>query len=370
MSFSLWFFYLLKRAVNVWAVTQNLRDAATGWYADANGQFPLFNAQAWGAWMTLGLTTLWVGRHDFRAYALRALRGDRQGVDAGEAMSARVALSGFVGGFGAICAFVWSMGGSWWLPPAFLGIYVLLMVTLSRIRAETAVLSSELVWVNPQSILPAVLGTSHLSHTDLAHMGMLSWFNLDYRAAGMPHELEGLVGQRRARGRLSPLVTAILLAAAVAMAAALLWDMQLYYVHGADTGKVNSWRIEKGSEPWNDLQGWLQNPQPPDGRLIGGLAFGAAMTLLLAALRARFVEFPLHPAGYALNMSFANDFFWGDMLAAWLVKTLILRYGGMKLYRQALPFFLGLILGDFVVGSAWSIVGTLFHLTLFRTFAD
>jgi len=40
------------------------------------------------------------------------------------------------------------------------------------------------------------------------------------------------------------------------------------------------------------------------------------------------------------------------------------------MYRQMLPLFLGLILGDFVTGAAWSIIGTLFHLTLFRTFAS
>jgi hypothetical protein len=58
------------------------------------------------------------------------------------------------------------------------------------------------------------------------------------------------------------------------------------------------------------------------------------------------------------------------MFVAWLLKSLILRYGGMNVYRQALPFFLGLILGDFVTGAAWSIVGTVLHVSLFRTFAN
>jgi hypothetical protein len=89
------------------------------------------------------------------------------------------------------------------------------------------------------------------------------------------------------------------------------------------------------------------------------MAAGAGTTLLLAALRARFVGFPLHPAAYALDMSFANDFYWDDMLAAWAVKALLLRYGGLRRYRQALPLFLGLILGDFVTGPAWSTAGLL-----------
>ena len=285
-------------------------------------------------------------------------------------MSARLATGGFLAGFLALCTFVWLSGGSWWLPPLFLGIYLLFMVTLSRIRAETAVLSSELVWINPQTLLTAALGTSHLSQTDLAHTAMLSWFNSDYRAAAMPHQLEGFVGLRRAQGKVSPLVSAIMLAATVAIVSSLLWDLQLYYVNGAGTANVNSWRLSKGNEPWNDLQNWLNTPKPPTGSVYGGMAAGIAITLLLTAMRTRFIGFPLHPAAYALNMSFANDFFWCDMFLAWGIKVCILRYGGVKLYRQGLPFFLGLILGDYVTGASWSLVGMAFHLNLFRTFAS
>ena len=370
VSFSLWFFYLAKKALDIWATAQNWRDPATGWYVDNNGQFPYFSYQGWGAWLSLSLAALWAGRGYFRAYFARAFRGDREGVDAGEPMSARLAVFGFFAGFLALSAFVWSSGGSWWLPVAFLAVYLLLMVTLSRVRAETAVVSSELVWINPQNMITTLTGTSALSPPDLAHVSMLSWFNGDYRAAAMPHQLEAFVGLRRAGGRLSPLVAALMLAAAVAIVAALLWDLQLYYVNGAAGGNVNSWRISKGSEPWVSLQNALHSPKAANGTALAAMAGGAAVVFLLAALRTRFVGFPLHPAAYALNMSFANDFFWCDMLLAWLIKSCVLRYGGIKLYRQALPFFLGLILGDYVTGSVWSLIGTFLHLSLFRTFAS
>ncbi len=366
VSFSLWFFYLLRKAVLVWAASQGWRDAST---EEANNQFPFIIAQGWGAWLALSLAVLWTGRRYLRGYLLRALQGDREGVDRNEAMSARLAVCGFFAGFLALCAFAWSWGGSGWVPVAFLSLYLLLMVSLSRIRAETAVVCSELAWINPQNILTGVAGSSNMSQLDLAHTAMLSWFNTDYRAEGMPHELEGLVGLRSARSSLSPLVPAIVLAAIVAILSAAVWDLQLYYVNGAATGFVNSWRIDKGNEPWYDLQDWLQHPKPTDWHALGGMGFGIGMTVLLSALRTRFAGFPLHPAAYALNMSFANDFFWTDMFVAWAVKACILRYGGMKLYRQGLPFFLGLILGDFVTGSVWSIIGALFHLTMFRTFA-
>jgi hypothetical protein len=32
---------------------------------------------------------------------------------------------------------------------------------------------------------------------------------------------------------------------------------------------------------------------------------------------------------------------------------MILRYGGVRLYNQMMPFFLGIILGQVLTGSAW-----------------
>jgi hypothetical protein len=36
---------------------------------------------------------------------------------------------------------------------------------------------------------------------------------------------------------------------------------------------------------------------------------------------------------------------------------MVLRYGGLRLYRQVLPLFYGLILGESVIGCGWPIVG-------------
>ena len=45
------------------------------------------------------------------------------------------------------------------------------------------------------------------------------------------------------------------------------------------------------------------------------------------------------------------------ILISWVVKGLLLRQGGLKVYQKAIPFFLGLILGEFTVGSLWTIIG-------------
>ena len=81
-----------------------------------------------------------------------------------------------------------------------------------------------------------------------------------------------------------------------------------------------------------------------------------------------FLWWPFHPAGYALSVSFAMDYFWFCFFIAWLAKLLIVRFGGMKAHNAAVPFFLGLVLGDYVAGSFWALYGPLQHLTTYKIY--
>jgi len=366
--FSLWFFYLFRKAVILLGVVEGWRTPNPGVFNDGDEHFPFVEYIGWGAWLALGIAVLWQGRSYYIEYCRSAFRKNAHG-EAGEPMPARLALFGFIGGYLFLCAFVWLSGGSFWLPVLLLGIYIALMTALTRLEAEAAVLSPYMVWVNPQSIIATVFGTTNLSRLDTVHLGMLSWFNSDYRAVAFPHQLQAFVGQRRVDGSMKPIAFAIMAAAAFSLLCALLWDLQLYYVNGAESAHVNQWRITMGSVPWNNIQSWFAQPKTPSATAIVCMGLGALITFALSALRNRFPWFVFAPAGFVINTSWANDLFWLDMFIAWCCKTLILRYGGMKSYRQVLPFFLGLILGDFVTGSFWSIIGTIMNQSLFRTFS-
>jgi len=52
-------------------------------------------------------------------------------------------------------------------------------------------------------------------------------------------------------------------------------------------------------------------------------------------------------------------------LVSWTVKVIILRVGGIGLYRKAVPIFLGLILGEYIVGGAWVIIRLLTGLPVY-----
>ncbi len=66
-----------------------------------------------------------------------------------------------------------------------------------------------------------------------------------------------------------------------------------------------------------------------------------------------------HPVGYVMAHTGAGYSFVCHYFLAWLAKSIVLRAGGMRLYRQSLPFVIGLILGDIATQTAWSLVASL-----------
>ena len=40
----------------------------------------------------------------------------------------------------------------------------------------------------------------------------------------------------------------------------------------------------------------------------------------------------------------------------WLMKVLLLRYGGLRAFRVAVPFFIGLVVGDMLSEGLWGAI--------------
>ena len=63
-----------------------------------------------------------------------------------------------------------------------------------------------------------------------------------------------------------------------------------------------------------------------------------------------------HPATYI----------WFPVFISWLLKSVILKYGGIRTHRNTIPFFLGLILGDFIIGAMWGLLGLATGMPTYR----
>ena len=105
----------------------------------------------------------------------------------------------------------------------------------------------------------------------------------------------------------------------------------------------------------------MYTPKGPQWTEISFVGVGGALTLLLAKANYTFVGSPFHPIGYALAVCFAVEYNWPAFLAIWLLKALLLRYGGLGLYLRLVPLFLGLTLGGLVVPVCWGFLAWLFE---------
>jgi hypothetical protein len=210
-----------------------------------------------------------------------------------------------------------------------------------------------------------VLGARAFSPRSLSALTYLYWFNRAYRSHPMPHQMETLKMCRRVeiipRGIAVSMVIAVLVGAL-----AHFWSyLHIAYSLGAARKMVGWGTYGYAREAFGRLENWLTAPSSPSPQMIGAILWGFASTLGLMGLQARVVWLPLHPLGYAISNGWSAHWTYSSLFVAWALKATISRYWGHKGYLNALPFFFGLILGEFVVGGLWTVVGTVTGLPTF-----
>ncbi|MBI5834986.1 MAG: hypothetical protein HZB16_22005, partial [Armatimonadetes bacterium] len=133
-----------------------------------------------------------------------------------------------------------------------------------------------------------------------------------------------------------------------------------YYHYGSATGNVNTWGTQFGSQAFGQLEAWLKAPKRADASHLWATGAGFGIALVLGAARVRLIGWPLHPLSYAIANSWGVEQLWLCLVLAAGIKWTMLRYGGLPVYRRWVPYFLGLTLGDFVVGAFWNLAGLAF----------
>lgn len=365
LSFSCWFFYLLRKLVDVGCVNWGLRDPNV---PPSVAKIPYVTDQGTGAWIGLSLALLWMSKKHLASVFSEAFTRGSKASDPDAGMSYRTAIIGIAVGLSALVAMCRFAGMSLWLPFIYFGFYFILSVGITRVRAELGPPAHELNWVNPERFMVAIFGTQALGAQNLTLLSFMFWFNRGYRSHPMPHQLEAMKIGQDTRMESRRLLFAILVATVVGAVASLWALLDVFYRHGEATAHIMSYSTGIGREAFGRLQGWVDNPQKTDWMALTFTAVGAAVVLLLSAAKARFFWWQFHPIGYALANSYALEYFWSAIFVGWGMKFLIVRYGGVKLYRAAIPFFIGLILGDYVIAALWSLIGWALGVSTYRTF--
>lgn len=253
---------------------------------------------------------------------------------------------------------VWQ-GMSWWLAVLFFAGYFLVAVGITRIRAQLGSPVHDLHFAGPDRMLLFVLGSKNLSIRDLCFLTIFGGFNRAYRGHPMPHMLEGMWLERQLRDMEQRTPSAEKSEPQVATRASVLGWLLGY---GFGVWALLRASFQFGGRPWYGMEVFRQldtyrfSPTNFGWASLFAILWGGAQTVFLSTLHNRF-NFPLHPAGFVVSGSWSMNLFWVSLSVAWLLKASIIRWGGLAMHRRATPFFIGLVIGDYLVGSIWSLWG-------------
>lgn len=347
IAFSLWFFNLLSYAARgVFAVLGIVGPDSAG--AGHAVRHAVLAHHAMGAMLVLFGAGLWMARGHLRAAFRQAFWGSATVDDSGEMLSYRAAFVVLGAGGLVVVGWLWLAGLPLWCGLLLLLLALAVIAGYARVVAEGG-LSDGSPPVVPAGIVVSAVGSSSIGAPGLVVLATAAFWTTgrNFVMVSCANSLrlgEELPGSKR------PLFWVILLALAVALGGAVWTVVTLSHAHGAIN--LRMW----GGEGFVYTERLLRSPTGVDGWSWLHTGVGAAIMLGLMVARWLYLWWPLHPLGYAIGPIWIMDHLWFNMLLAWLIKVMVLKYGGVRLYLKTRPFFFGLILGYYAPGGVYLIV--------------
>ena len=351
LLFSIWFFAIFARLQGVVAASFNMEPESMPMYGA-----PLFiSYQTVGAYIILAGYLMYVSAPHLKKVFRAAFRLERAD-DSQELMPYSVAFWGLIVCLGLAVAWCVMAGMSPWLALLEFGVFIFIIaLVMARSTAEAGMLMTETSF-RPVDLYRLFAPVHSLGPANMTMLAFLdTHFLRDQRGLLLTGFLDGLKISDGANVRRRSFLPLFVLAVVAALVIACVIQIWLPYHRGGNT--LYYW-IYGGSNMlgfW-EYQSHMQWAGPRTWQAPVFFVVGLVFTVFLSYMRAMFPWWPLHPLGYALCVSWTTSVFWFSCFMAWLIKGLFLRYGGMRFYMKARPWFIGMILGEFGMAVVWTLI--------------
>ena len=345
--FSLWFFQLFG------VLEQGLL-SRLGMFSTSGSvvQGGLTGMQYMGGVIVFAAWLVWIARRHLAAVWRAAWQPARDEREAQELFSYRWALIGIAGG--SVFAVLWLYSAGLSIPVGifFLAVMFTFYLVLARVVAESGLIMAELT-VKPHYFTVGMVGSASLTMRDINVLGMANGFARNWRTFTMVGFSHIAWLKARMPGRNAGLFGWI--CAAIGISAVL---SVVSLVHSAHTVGANNLYTQPGGLGtffYGRTVVWATNASQIGGLETLFLISGMLINGLVIAGRVFFTWWPFHPVGMAVGDVggvVRNAFL--PIFLAWFLQILLIRIGGVRMYRAAQPFFTGVVLG-FLMGVALSL---------------
>ena len=315
--------------------------------------------QGMGAMFVLVFYGLWLGRGHLKAAFRKVLRGDESIDDRDEVLSYRAAALLLLGGGLYATAWLYASGIPLWVALIFLVTAFAIFYGITRVVAEGG-----LGFIRPQMTAQPIvinfLGTDAVTPAGIFSLGLsFSWAG-NLRIGLMASAIHAMKLAERVGGLRRALFWAMVLAIVVSLFSSLWLVVWLAYQHGGINldwrfyqywGKVHAFAAYKIANPVNLIDTFDIIAPRLYYTGIGAVAMGG-----LIWARHYFLWWPTHYLGFAVSATNMTSASWFSIFLGWLIKAVVLKYGGMRLYRALRPLFLGFILAQITCSAFWALV--------------
>jgi hypothetical protein len=354
LSFSLWFFFIFFR-------TQAVIGTMFGAHMPFMFSYPtraFISYQIAGGMIVFCIFLLWCSRNELKKIFYPVSRSNNPSASdsTDEGYLYKKAFIGLFVGLSIICGWAIVARVSVLLTLCIFLIFFIVVLIATRLAAEGGVYFFQASF-RPSDIIMPFTGSTALGVRNVVNLiGPVEHiFMRDQRAALMPNVMDILKISDTRNLRRKTVIALSVLAILIGMVSSYAAYLKFMYRAGGINLSGYTWchGVTRAPEHTFNL---INMPQKPDLGSIGWLLFGGVSMVILIILRRTVLWLPLHPLGYVMGDSWPTVQIWFPIMIGWLLKTLILRLGGIKGYRKLMPGFLGLIVGEYSMIGLWVLI--------------
>ena len=308
-----------------------------------------------GAYGVFFLFLVWLARLHLLDVCKQSFFLEQPSPHRSEWFDVRISFWGAVIGFAFLISWYVNLGMT--ISSAFLvvGAFFMIMLIATRIICQGGLAYFTLTAAPTDGII-ALFGAKVFSGVSglLAGISQKVLF-VDLRESLMPSLLHGRHLQQNRNPALL-LFSGLALTIVASMTASILSMMTLCYKYGIRELQLD-WATQTTTTVYENIYKLIATDTMTGNWVFVFAIIGALLMLVLVICYHRLYWWPIHPIGYLTAYSSAMRILWFSFFIGWACNALCMRYGGIVLFRKLQFFFIGLIIGDLVMGGGWGFIG-------------